>query len=193
MWSDDYHQVSPKRSWRSNCSRSQRWTIWSSSLTTRGEFICKDSLTVNKRLIYSYMYDTRVFLFQPLPSPLCKGLYQLQKPRGYSPLQRSLWWICIHWQQRYITLKKLLNRFKDFRRKDPKFHLFPHDVYEQVRSILPLWSFHLFKKLPRKEVKKRMQSVEQLSKVNIFTLWYIQFIYCKTVCQKIRKSIIGPL
>lgn len=42
-------------------------------------------------------------------------------------------------------------------------------VFKQDRSILPLWSLHLFKRLPRKEVRKRMQNVEQLLKVKLFT------------------------
>lgn len=45
----------------------------------------------------------------------------------------------------------------------------PHFVFKQDRSILPSWSLHPFKRLPRKEVRKRMQNVEQSLKVKILT------------------------
>lgn len=45
----------------------------------------------------------------------------------------------------------------------------PHFAFKQDRSILLSWSLHLFKRLPRKEVRRRMQNVEQLSKVKMFT------------------------
>lgn len=76
------------------------------------EFFSSDTRSFNKNM-FSYfkkkhaiidskhVTDIITLSFQPFPTPLCKGLHKLQAPRGYSSLQRSIWWLCVHWQQRY--------------------------------------------------------------------------------------------
>lgn len=51
-------------------------------------------------------------------------------------------------------------------------------LLKQVRSIQLWWSLHLSKRLPRKEARRRMQNVEQLWKVKIFTAIKLIFDVC---------------
>lgn len=130
-------------------------TRWSDKNTLR----CLKRITAQSHVII----EPNVLLStQPVPSPLREGLHQLQKPRGYCPLQGSVWWICVHRQQRYKVQTFTATRTW-------RISAWSHFVPKQVRNILQWWSLHLFKRLPRKEIRKGMQSVEQLLKVNLYT------------------------
>lgn len=102
LWSVACLQVWLKKSWRSSYSLCLRWIISSFSPVTPGLWL-KEMTSLLAKTLLKWKLIKCFVSSQSLPSSLCKSISKFQEPGGHCSFQRPFWWLCVHWQSRFVN------------------------------------------------------------------------------------------